>query len=128
MKRSANRLIVSANMTLVLINGWRNQREARTRNWAMVLRISHRCCQVSTQSKTFLVVYSTFVASQSIMFETSCLLSNIEALYLPDICDCGRKYTATMPLLAYVSFYKNACKRGMINTYLQILLFDFSPQ
>ena len=83
--------------------------------------------------KAILVVYGTYVASGSIMFERSCLLPNIEALYInspvpPVNCDCRRKCTVTMPLLAYVPFYNNVPKRDVINTYLQILLVDFSPK
>ena len=35
-------------------------------------------------------------------------MSNIKALYinLPDICECKRKCTVTMPLLADITFYK----------------------
>ena len=50
-----------------------------------------------------------------IMFERSCLLPNIEALYINSPvppCDCRRKCTVTMPLLACVSFYINICKKG----------------
>ena len=55
-----------------------------------------------------------YVALQSIMFERSCLLPNTEALYINSRvppCDCRRKCTATTPLLAYVSFYKNIRKK-----------------
>ena len=60
--------------------------------------------------KAIEVMFGTYVASRSVMFERSSLLPNIEALYinLPvPLCDCRRKCTATMPLLVYVSFYKN---------------------
>ena len=62
-----------------------------------------------------LLVYGTYVVSRSIMFERSYLLSNIEALYINSpvpLCDCRIKCTVTMPLLAYVSFYKNISKKG----------------
>ena len=61
------------------------------------------------------MVFGTYVVLQSYMFERSCLLSNIKALYINSPvppCDCRRKYTATTPILAYVSFYKNICKKG----------------
>ena len=68
--------------------------------------------------KAILVVYDTCVASWSIMFERSCFLSNIKALYInkfictsPDNFDCGRKCTMATPLLVYVYFYKNIFKR-----------------
>ena len=32
--------------------------------------------------------------------------------YLPNSCDCVRKCAVTTLLLAYVSFYKNVCKKG----------------
>ena len=79
--------------------------------------------------KAILVVYDTYVASQSIMFERSCMLPNIDALYINSPvppCDCRRKCTATMPLFAYISFYKIYSRRGVFNAYLQILLLDFS--
>ena len=75
------------------------------------------------------MVCGTYVASQSIMFERGCLLPNIEVLYMNSpIPPCRRKCTAAMPLLAYVSFYKNIRKKGVINAYLQTLLVDLSPQ
>ena len=61
-----------------------------------------------------MVVCGTYVALQSVMFERSCLLPNIEALYINSsvpLCDCRRKCTATAPVLVYVSFYKNMCKK-----------------
>ena len=48
-------------------------------------------------------------ASQSIMFERSSLLPNIEALYINSPvppCDCKRKCTAATPLLVYVFLQK----------------------
>ena len=80
-----------------------------------------------------LVVHGTYVASRSIVLERSCLLPNIEDLYINSPvppCYCRRKYTTTTPLLAYVSFYKNICKKGRDQCILilRILLFDFSPQ
>ena len=77
-----------------------------------------------------MVVYGICVASRSIMFEKSCLLSHIEALYINSPVppyDYRRKCTATIPLLTYDSYYKIYTRRGMINAYLQILLLDFSP-
>ena len=65
--------------------------------------------------KAILVVCGTYVASRSIMLKRSCLLLNIEVFYINLLvlpCDCRRKCTATMPLLVYVSFYKNICKKG----------------
>ena len=59
----------------------------------------------------------TYVASRSIMFERSCLLPNIDALYInspvPPF-DCRIKCTATTPFLAYVCFYKNILKKGRV--------------
>ena len=80
--------------------------------------------------KAIQLVYGTYVASQSYMFERSCLLPNIKALYINSPvppCDCRRKCTETMPIFAYVSFYKIYSRKGMFNAYLQILLLDFSP-
>ena len=73
--------------------------------------------------KAILVVYGTYVASRSIMFERSCLLPNIDALYINSPvppCDCGRKYTATTPLLVYVTTIYS--RRDVFNACLQILL------
>ena len=56
------------------------------------------------------MMFGIYVASRSVMFERSSLLPNIEALYINSPvppCDCRRKCTATMPLLVFVSFYKN---------------------
>ena len=55
-------------------------------------------------------MFGTYVASQSVMFERSSLLPNIEALYINSPVPAvivGEKCTATTPLLVYVSFYKN---------------------
>ena len=70
------------------------------------------------------VIHSTCVASESIMFQRSCLLCrskpvdkfNCTSLIIA-CCDSGRKCKATMPLLVYVCFYKNVHKkaRGVIN-------------
>ena len=65
--------------------------------------------------KAITVVYGTYVASPSIMLERSCLLPNIEALYINSPvppCDYRRKCTETMPLLVCVFFYKNICNNG----------------
>ena len=82
-----------------------------------------------------LVVHVTYVALRSIVLERSCLLPNIEDLYINSPvppCYCRRKYTTTTPLLANVSFYNNniICKKGRDQCILilRILLFDFSPQ
>ena len=56
------------------------------------------------------MMFGTYVALRSVMFERSSLLPNIEALYINSPvppCNCRRKCTATTSLLAYVSFYKN---------------------
>ena len=61
--------------------------------------------------KAIQVIFGTYVASQSVLFEKSSLLPNIEALYINSpvatSCDCRRKCTATTSLLVYVSFYKS---------------------
>ena len=80
--------------------------------------------------KAIQVMFGTYVALRSVMFERSSLLPNIEALYInsplsPVIAE--RKCTATTPLLVYVSFYKIYSRKGVFNAYLQILLLDFSP-
>ena len=80
-----------------------------------------------------LMVYGTCVAC-----DLSCLKGAVCCLilkpyrkiylYFPDNCDCGRKCTAITPLLAYISFYKMYTRRCVINTYMENLLLDFSPQ
>ena len=60
--------------------------------------------------KAIQVMFGIYVASRFVMFERNSLLPNIEALYINSPvppCDCRRKYTATTPLLVYVSFYKS---------------------
>ena len=60
------------------------------------------------------MVHGSYVALRSIMFGRTCLLPNIEALYINSPvppCDCKRKCIATTPLLSYISFYKNICKK-----------------
>ena len=77
------------------------------------------------------MVYGTYVALRSIMLERSCLLPNIEALYInPPVppCNCRRKCTAATPILAYVSLTKIYARRDVINAYLQLLLLNFSLQ
>ena len=59
----------------------------------------------------------SYVAWRSYMFERSCLFLNIEALYINSPvppCDYRRKCTETMPIFAYVSFYKNILKKGHV--------------
>ena len=80
--------------------------------------------------KAIQVMFGTYVASRSVMFERSSLLPNIEALYINSPvppCDCRRKCTKTTTIFAYVSFYKIYSRRGVFNAHLQILLLDFSP-
>ena len=62
-------------------------------------------------------MFGAYVASGSVMFERSSLFPNVEALYIDSPvppCDCRRKCTATMPLLVYISFYKNILKKGRV--------------
>ena len=74
-----------------------------------------------------MVVYGTYVASQSIMFERSCLLPNIKALYiylyLPVITEENTQ--KPRPFLCVFLFTKIYATMGMINAYLQIILLDF---
>ena len=80
------------------------------------------------------MVYGTYVASQSIMFERSCLLPNIEALQTNSpvpacefvIAEENKKQPH--PILHMFLFTKIVCKKGIINAYLQIVQLDFSPQ
>ena len=51
----------------------------------------------------------------SVMLEKSCLLPNIEALYINSPvppCDCRKKCKPTTPLLVYVFTTENICKKG----------------
>ena len=78
--------------------------------------------------KAIQVMFDTYVASQSVMFERSSLLPNIEALYINSPvppCDCRRKCTKTRPFLRSFLFTKIYSRRGVFNAYLQLL--DFSP-
>ena len=66
--------------------------------------------------KVIQVMFGTYVASQSVMFERSSLLLNIEALYVNSPVpprDCRSKCTKTTPIFAYV-FYKNILKKGRV--------------
>ena len=77
------------------------------------------------------MMFGTYVASQTVMFERSSLLPNIEALYINSpvatSCNCRRKCTKTTPFLRTFLFTKIYSRRGVFNAYLQILLLDFSP-
>ena len=73
--------------------------------------------------KAILVVYGTYVASRSIMFERSCLLPNIEALYINlPLPPCNCEENAQQPHTFLCTFFtKIYARRGVINVYLQIL-------
>ena len=67
--------------------------------------------------KAIQVMFGTYVASRSVMFERSSLLPNIKALYINSPvppCDCRRKCTKTTLIFAYVSFYKSILKKGRV--------------
>ena len=78
-----------------------------------------------------ILVYDTYVASQSVMFERSCLKPNIKALYInssvpPVIAE--ENVQQSCPFLCTLLFTKIYTRMGVINAYLQIMLLDFSPQ
>ena len=75
-------------------------------------------------------MFSTYVASRSVMFERSSLLPNIETLYInspvpPVIAEENAQQPR--PFLCTFLFTKIYSRRGVFNAYLQILLLDFSP-
>ena len=75
------------------------------------------------------MMFGTYVASRSVMFEKSSLLPNIEALYInspvpPVIAEENAQ--KSHPFCVRF-FYKIYSRRGVFNAYLQILLLDFSP-
>ena len=89
------------------------------------------------------MVYGTYGALRSIMFERSCLLPNIKALCinsLPVIAEENaqqpRLFLRTFLFtkiyarkdMINVLFTKIYARKDMINAYLQILLLNFSPQ
>ena len=76
------------------------------------------------------MMFGTYVALRSVMFERSSLLPNIEALYInspvpPVIAEENAQ--KSRPFLHTFLFTKVYSRRGLFNAYLQILLLDFSP-
>ena len=80
--------------------------------------------------KAIQVMFGTYVASRSVMFERSSLLPNIEALYInspvsPVIAEENAQQLRLF--LCTFLFTKIYSRRGVFNAYLQTLLLDFSP-
>ena len=76
------------------------------------------------------MMFGTYVASRSIMFERSSLLPNIEALYINSpVSPVITEENAQQPRLFLCTFLftKIYSRRGVFNAYLQTLLLDFSP-
>ena len=75
------------------------------------------------------MIFGTYVASRSVMFERSSLLPNIEALYINShVPPVIAEENAQQPRLFLCTFLftKVYSRRSVFNAYLQILLLDSS--
>ena len=79
--------------------------------------------------KAIQVMFGTYVASRSVMFERSSLLPYIEALYInsPVSPVIAEENAQQLRLFLCTFFTKIYSRRGVFNAYLQTLLLDFSP-
>ena len=76
------------------------------------------------------MMFGTYAALRSVMFERSSLSPNIEALYINSpVSPVIAEENTQQPRLFLRTFLstKIYSRRGVFNAYLQILLLDFSP-